>query len=110
MSASSAARPDDNIESVNIIFVAGAHGLFPVFLFQRSALGTFHSPADLSDLPVDLLKRLKRAAIDTDMERVDAIVEEIREIKPGLASDLAALTVDFEYGKIVEIIEGKENV
>ncbi len=67
------------------------------------------SAKGVSGIPDELVRRLKQAAMDTNMDNVDGIVEEIREIKPWLAEGLAALAVDFEYGKIVEMIEGKEN-
>ncbi|MCP4692094.1 MAG: response regulator, partial [Desulfobacterales bacterium] len=67
------------------------------------------SPEDFSGVPGDVLKRLERAAIDTDMEKVDDIVMEVRAIKPDLADMLAALADEFEYGKIIKLLE-KRNV
>ncbi len=39
---------------------------------------------------------IRKDAVDTDMDKMDDIVQEIRVIKPDLAESLAALTVDFE--------------
>ncbi len=63
------------------------------------------SAEDFSDVPDEILKRLKKAAIDADMDKVDQIVEEIREIQPELANGLAAPAADFEYGRISRMIE-----
>ncbi len=63
------------------------------------------TPGDFADAPDDILQRLKKAAIDTDMDGVDGILEEIRGIDAGLADGLKELAEDFEYGKIVKLIE-----
>ncbi|MCP4694548.1 MAG: response regulator, partial [Desulfobacterales bacterium] len=63
------------------------------------------TPGDFADAPGDILQRLKKAAIDTDMDGVDGILEEIRGIDAGLADGLKELAEDFEYGKIVRLIE-----
>ncbi len=62
----------------------------------------------LSGIPDELVRRLKQAAMDTNMDDVDGIVEEIREIKPNVADSLAAFAIDFEYGKIVQMIDEHE--
>ena len=62
---------------------------------------------DLSGIPDALLKKLKQAAIDTDMDNVDGLINEIRELHAGVAERLSALADEFEYGKIVKIIERK---
>ena len=51
------------------------------------------------------MTRLEKAATDGEMEKLDEIIEEIREIKPEVGDGLAALAVDFEYGKILQILE-----
>ena len=63
-----------------------------------------------SGIPDDLLKKLKQAAIDTDMDEVDEIINEIRGISKKPADRLTALADDFEYGTIVKIIEATETV
>ncbi|MDM8539028.1 ATP-binding protein, partial [Desulfobacterales bacterium HSG17] len=60
---------------------------------------------EFSNIPDDILKRLKQPAIDADMEKVDEIINEIYEINPDLAEKLAALAADFEYGKIAVLVE-----
>ncbi|MDM8556600.1 ATP-binding protein [Desulfococcaceae bacterium HSG7] len=59
----------------------------------------------LSQIPDDLLNSLKQDAFDANMDDVENIIEEIRKVNPELADGLYALAYDFEYGKIVQIIE-----
>jgi len=63
------------------------------------------APGDLSGIPDEILKKLKQAAIVADMEKVDGIIEKIREINRASADALAALVTDFEYEKIVACLD-----
>jgi len=62
-------------------------------------------PADLSAIPVQLSARLKDAALDADMERVEEVIDEIGAINEELGEKLTALAKGFDYGKIFNIIE-----
>ena len=59
----------------------------------------------LSQIPDDLLNRLKQAVSIADMIKVESVIEEIREVSSELADGLFALAYDFEYGKIAQMIE-----
>jgi len=60
--------------------------------------------AALRALPPALLSRLERATVETDMQRVAALISEIRTHDPALADVLSALANDFEYDKILQAI------
>ncbi|MDM8536391.1 two-component regulator propeller domain-containing protein [Desulfobacterales bacterium HSG17] len=62
------------------------------------------SSEDLSGIPDNILKRLKQAAINVDMEKTDEIINELCEINTDLANNLSELAADFEYGKIIKLI------
>ncbi len=55
---------------------------------------------------IEKAETLKQASIDTDMEKVDKIIMEIRVMNPELADSLAVLAEEFEYGKILDGLEG----
>ncbi len=55
---------------------------------------------------IEKAETLKQASIDTDMEKVDKIIMEIRVMDPELADSLAVLAEEFEYGKILDGLEG----
>ena len=59
---------------------------------------------DLAKLPDDLLKELKQAIIDLDMELIQLCIEHIRELDATLADGLTDLTKDFQYDKIQALI------
>jgi len=54
---------------------------------------------------------LKGAAEDADMDKVDRLIEKIREIDNSLADEMANLGSEFEYGAISRMIHEsmKEN-
>ncbi len=60
--------------------------------------------AALRALPPALLTRLERATVETDMQRVAALISEIRTHDAALADALSALANDFEYDKILQAI------
>jgi len=61
--------------------------------------------ADLAAISADLLKNLEQAAINADMDQVNNVIDELRGINVDLADKLADLADDFEYGKIVRILQ-----
>ena len=65
-------------------------------------------PADLAALPDRLLAELEQAAIRVSLDRLLAVVHEIRQYDGGLADTLAGLVNDFEYNKILNMIERAE--
>lgn len=62
-------------------------------------------PEDFSGIPDGLLGRLKQAAIESDMDKVDEAVHEIRSFNADLANKLERLAYDFEYIRIINAIE-----
>lgn len=65
-------------------------------------------PENFVDLPDVLLKKLKNAAINGDVDRIEMIIEEIRVKHSELADWMTAMAYDFEYGKIIHMIEDIE--
>ncbi len=62
-------------------------------------------PAALSGLPADLLRKLGQAALHTDMEWVDSLIQKIEEHDPALSEALATLANDFEYEQILALVQ-----
>jgi hypothetical protein len=63
------------------------------------------TPSDFMALPTAILDRLLQAAINTDMEVIESIIEEVRQIDAVVAEELTALAAEFKYGKILELLE-----
>jgi CheY-like chemotaxis protein len=59
----------------------------------------------LRALPPALRSALERAALETDMQRVAALIGEIRAHDAALADALTALANDFEYDKILQAVQ-----
>jgi uncharacterized membrane-anchored protein len=72
-------------------------GSCPVTSDEITARWRAHSPPAL-------LTRLERATVETDMQRVAALISEIRTHDAALADALSALANDFEYDKILQAI------
>lgn len=53
----------------------------------------------------EILKNLKKAAIETNPDKMDSVLEEIKKIDGKLACSLLALVNDFEYGEIEKLID-----
>jgi signal transduction histidine kinase/CheY-like chemotaxis protein len=69
------------------------------------------SPDTLATLPTHLLANLENAASCSDMNKIDGYIDEIRQYNASLASAIAALANDYEYGKIASLIqESKDKV
>ncbi len=56
-------------------------------------------------LPDDLLAELKRAVIDLDVDLIQAVIERIREVNGPVGDGLAELAGDFQYDKILALIQ-----
>jgi PAS domain S-box-containing protein len=59
----------------------------------------------LSAIPTELLANVEQAAQFSDMELLDRSIDEIEGYNTALAQTLATLANDFEYGKIVTLIQ-----
>ncbi|MCP4109235.1 MAG: response regulator [Desulfobacteraceae bacterium] len=60
---------------------------------------------DLSILPTDLAVLLKQAALNIEIEMLDETILKIKEVDPETAGKLKLLADDFNYGKIVNLID-----
>ena len=59
----------------------------------------------LRALPLDLRAALEKAAIETDMQGVGKLITNIRAHNTDLANALQSLADDFEYGKILKVVQ-----
>lgn len=66
-------------------------------------------PADLSQLPPDLLKQLEIAAEDANMVLVDALIEEAETYNKQAAFSLRNLAEEFDYLSISTLIQTRSN-
>ena len=67
------------------------------------------NPDTLANLPTHLLANLENAASCSDMNKIDSYIGEIRQYNASIANTLAALANDYEYGKIVSLIQETKN-
>jgi signal transduction histidine kinase/CheY-like chemotaxis protein len=63
------------------------------------------NPEALATLPNEVLANLEHAASFAYMAEIDSYIDEIRSYNANLADALATLALDFEYGKIVTLIQ-----
>lgn len=63
------------------------------------------SPSALADLPAELLADLLAASTLCDMTQIDSCIEQIRELDRSVAEALAFLANDFDYARIVSLVE-----
>jgi CheY-like chemotaxis protein len=63
------------------------------------------TPAALAALPVGWVADLRRATIKADLSRILTLVDRIREEDAALADALADLARDFEYKKILALVD-----
>ncbi len=61
-------------------------------------------------MPTELLENLEHAASFAYMTEIDDYIEQIRPYNPHLADALAALALNFEYDKIVSLIQNAKKV
>ncbi|MBW2616364.1 MAG: response regulator [Deltaproteobacteria bacterium] len=77
---------------------------------ERQTKGEGEPPKDaltheaLAQLPDDLLAELKQATIDLDVDRIGAIIDQIRGLNGPVADGLADLVKDFQYEKLLALI------
>jgi len=65
-------------------------------------------PVALAELPAELLKKLKQAAINADMKQIILLIDEIGTHDARLADGLNRLAYDFEYDRILDLLRNKE--
>jgi signal transduction histidine kinase/FixJ family two-component response regulator len=63
---------------------------------------TLHQALTL--LPLPLLTRFRRAAVETDMVAIETCIDDISQHNPLLGQELKKLADDFDYGKILAIL------
>ncbi len=61
-------------------------------------------PVDLSLLPADIVAELALAARQTDMARINQLIDRIRDTAPDVAGSLASLAYNFEYDRILALL------
>ena len=77
---------------------------------ERESLKDALTPEALAQLPDDLITELKQATIDLDVGLIKAIIERIGELNATVADALAELVKDYQYDKILALIQqGLEN-
>ena len=67
------------------------------------------TPEALGALPPELLAELEQAVVQGDTDRAEHLTENIRSYDAALADALAVRISDFEYDKILKLIQKKEN-
>ena len=60
---------------------------------------------ELSNVPVDLLERLKKATVIADIKEIFAAIQDIRLYNELVAKRLLGFTEDYEYTKILQFIQ-----
>jgi hypothetical protein len=63
----------------------------------------------LPRLPGDLAADLKQAIVDLDQERIKAVIGQIGELNASIAQYLADLANDFQYEKLLALIDQERN-
>jgi CheY-like chemotaxis protein len=67
--------------------------------------GGVQTPPDLVDIPSNLVADLQEAAIAADMSQIIKLIEQISLYNPTAAEQLEEYTHNFEYKKILELID-----
>jgi len=68
-----------------------------------------HLPSQLATLPPDIVTNLERAALQSDVELINSLIDEIRTHDATLADVLTRLAHEFNYDEILRVIqEAKE--
>ena len=68
---------------------------------------TFDQKGAITALPGDLLLRFETALVNTKMDDVEAIVDEIRAMDGRLSEKLDAMARDFAYDEMLDLIAGE---
>ena len=72
---------------------------------ERESLKDALTPEALAQLPDDLIAKLKQATINLDVDLIQAITGRIRELNEPVADGLAELAGDYQYDKILALIQ-----
>lgn len=67
------------------------------------------TPEALAELPGDLPAELKQAATDLDVDLIQVIIERTRELNAPVGDGLANLARDFQYDKLLALIQRSDN-
>lgn len=70
-----------------------------------TAIQDVFSPVSLAALPSSWLTELRQATIKADINLILSLVDQIREHNGALADMLVSLANDFEYKKILAVVE-----
>ena len=62
-------------------------------------------PEALAALPAEWIAQLRQGAAEVDIDRLSAMIEQIRERDAALADALTCLAEDFEYDEILALIQ-----
>ncbi len=66
------------------------------------------TPEALAELPDDLLAELKQAIIDLDVDLIETVIGRIRKLNGPAGDGLADLARDFQYDKLLALIQQGE--
>ncbi len=76
----------------------------------RSAGSTMVGPVNLGALPAELLARLEKAAVETDLLMISDAIDAAQGYDAAAAETLSRLADNFEYQKIVSLIQQTRTV
>ena len=62
----------------------------------------------LEALPDELVAKMKEATVNGYMKRLDELLDEVEGIDRELAAGLRSLSKRYEYGALVQILEGRD--
>ena len=66
------------------------------------------NPEALAGLPDDLLAELRQAVIDLDVELIETVIGRIRRLNAPVADGLEDLAGDFQYDRLLALIQQGE--
>lgn len=72
---------------------------------RQVLLDLLRLPEALASLPPEIMARLERATAQADMDQIEELVTAVRLHNEPLAHELKRLADDFEYGKILALLE-----
>jgi len=72
---------------------------------RKSKVGDGLTPEALAVLPHDVLENLEHATLDSDVKLINQVIHEIRTHDMALADVLARLAHEFDYDKILKLIQ-----
>ena len=92
------------------IFAALSKQLGVKFVYQNEPV-TASSPTSkiipemLIILPLELREQLREAALELDMDQIDAVIVQIRAIDSEIADSLEALEKGYQFDKIIQLVD-----